>query len=190
MGTVSPVAPPTVGTAAEIDIRLVTIRPAVVTRSATLPTITQQKSISQMEAMMLLNLDPVLTGQLLMALDEMGHGDAVVIADAHFTASKLAKKHLIDIPGLSSPRVMKAIRSVMVPDTYPALDLMEAPDGLLPVQQELTAAAGLTPEEARMVERFAFYDLARDAELIIRTGETRTYGNALFRKGVTPVMPA
>src|SRR5665647_1821016 len=39
------------------------------------------------EATMLLNLDPVLIGQLLMALDEMGHGDAVVIADAHFTAS-------------------------------------------------------------------------------------------------------
>jgi L-fucose mutarotase len=141
--------------------------------------------------MMLLNLDPVLTGQLLMVLDEMGHGDAVVIADAHFTASKLAKKHLIDLPGLSSPRVLRAIRSVMVPDTYgPALDLMESPDGLLPVQQELVAAAGLTQEEARMVERFAFYDLAAEAEVIIRTGETRIYGNALFRKGVTPVMPA
>ena len=36
---------------------------------------------------MLLNLDPVLTGQLLLALDEMGHGNAVVIADAHFTAA-------------------------------------------------------------------------------------------------------
>ncbi|HEY3338443.1 MAG TPA: RbsD/FucU domain-containing protein [Propionicimonas sp.] len=140
---------------------------------------------------MLLNLDPVLTGQLLMALDEMGHGDAVVIADAHFTASKLAKKHLIDLPGLSSPRVMKAIRSVMVPDTYgPSLDLMECPDGLLPVQEELIEAAALEGAEFRFVERFAFYDLAADAELIIRTGETRTYGNALFRKGVTPVMPA
>jgi L-fucose mutarotase len=139
---------------------------------------------------MLLNLDPVLIGQLLMALDEMGHGDAVVIADAHFTASKLAKKHLIDMPGLSSPRVLLAIRSVMVPDTYPALDLMESPNGMLPVQQDLIAAAGLEPDQTRMIERFAFYDLAAEAEVIIRTGETRTYGNALFRKGVTPVMPA
>lgn len=138
---------------------------------------------------MLLNLDPVLIGQLLMALDEMGHGDAVVIADAHFTASKLAKKHLIDMPGLSSPRVLLAIRSVMVPDTYPALDLMESPDGRLPVQQELIEAAGLEPDQARMIERFAFYDLAADAGVIIRTGETRTFGNALFRKGVTPLMP-
>jgi len=45
----------------------------------------------------LLNLDPILTGRMLLALDEMGHGDAVVIADAHFTASKLARKHLIEI---------------------------------------------------------------------------------------------
>lgn len=137
---------------------------------------------------MLLNLDPVLTGRLLLALDEMGHGDAVVIADAHFTASKLAKKHLIDLPGLSSPRVLRAIRSVLVPDDHgPALDLMECPDGLLPVQQELIDAAELGDRESRLIERFAFYDLAAEAEVIIRTGETRIYGNALFRKGVTPV---
>lgn len=137
---------------------------------------------------MLFNVDPILTGRVLLALDEMGHGDAVVIADAHFTASKLARKHLIDLPGLSSPRVMAAVRSVMVPDTYgPALDLMESPDGELPVQRELVAAARLDGTEFRFVERFAFYDLAAQAELIIRTGETRTYGNALFRKGVTPV---
>lgn len=140
---------------------------------------------------MLLNLDPVLTGRMLLALDEMGHGDGVVIADAHFTASKLARKHLIDLPGLSSPRVLAAIRSVMVPDTHgPALDLMECPDGVLPVQTELIDAARLEGCESRFVERFAFYDLAAEAELIIRTGETRTYGNALFRKGVTPVAQA
>ncbi len=140
---------------------------------------------------MLLNLDPLLTGRVLLALDEMGHGDAVVIADAHFTASKLARKHLIDLPGIGSPRVLQAIRSVMVPDSHgPALDLMESPDGLLPVQEELIAAADLQGTELRMVERFAFYDLAAQAELIIRTGETRVYGNALFRKGVTPVAGA
>ena len=136
---------------------------------------------------MLLNLDPILTGRLLLALDEMGHGDSVVIADAHFTASKLAKKHLIDMPGLTAPRVLQAVRSVIAPDDYgPPLDLMESPDGLLQVQQDLINAAGLTMADARLVERSAFFELARDAELIIRTGETRLYGNALFRKGVTP----
>ena len=51
---------------------------------------------------------------------------------------------------------------------------MASPDpDLLEVQREL-------------VERFAFYDTAAKAELIIRTGETRIYGNALVRKGVVP----
>ena len=140
---------------------------------------------------MLLNIDPLLTGRVLLALDEMGHGDAVVIADAHFTAAALAKKHLIDLPGLSSPRVLAAVRSVLVPDTYgPTLDLMECPDGVQPVQEELIEAARLEGEPYRMIERFAFYDLAAEAELIIRTGETRVFGNAIFRKGVTPVVGA
>lgn len=137
---------------------------------------------------MLLNLDPVLTGRMLLALDEMGHGDAVVIADAHFTAAALAHKHLIDMPLISSPRVLRAIRSVLVPDTYgPTLDLMQGPGELEPVQSELIESARLDGEPYRLIERFAFYDMARDAELIIRTGETRIYGNAIFRKGVTPV---
>lgn len=136
---------------------------------------------------MLLNVDPILTGRLLLALDEMGHGDGVVVADAHFTASKLARKHLIDLPGLSAPRVLQAIRSVLVPDSHAAaLDLMESPDGLLPVQTELIAAADLQGCEHRMIERFDFYDLAAEAEVIVRTGEPRPYGNAIFRKGVTP----
>lgn len=138
---------------------------------------------------MLLNLDPILTGRLLLALDEMGHGDAIVVADAHFTAAKLARKTLIDMPGLSSPRVLAAIRSVTVPDTDgPALDLMASPEpDLLPVQRELVAAARLTAADARLIERFAFYDLAAAAEVIVRTGETRVYGNAILYKGVTPV---
>ncbi len=110
-----------------------------------------------------------------------------MVADAHFTASKLALKHLIDMPGLGSPRVLRAIRSVIVPDAHgPALDLMESPGAQLPVQEELIAEARLEGAECRMIERFKFYDLAAQAELIIRTGETRVFGNALFRKGVTP----
>jgi L-fucose mutarotase len=92
--------------------------------------------------MMVLNRDPILTGRLLLALDEMGHGDAVVVGDAHFTASKPAKKHLAGLPGQSSPPVLKAIRSVMVPATHgPTHDLMECLDGLRPVQEELIEAA-------------------------------------------------
>jgi len=148
------------------------------------------KSISE-EAKVLLGIDPILTGEFLKALDEMGHGDAVVIADAHFTASKLAKKHLLYLPGLTSPRVMRAIRTVFVPDEYEKyqLGLMASPtDDLLPVQSELIQEARLdTPtSQVHLLSRQDFYDRAGKAELIVRTGETRVYGNALFFKGVTP----
>ncbi|MDR0489400.1 MAG: hypothetical protein LBG99_08440 [Propionibacteriaceae bacterium] len=154
---------------------------------------------------MLVGVDAILTGVLLKALDDMGHGDAVVIADAHFTAKKLAKNPVIEMPGLSTPRVLQAIRSVFVPDEYEPyqLGLMECPgDQLLEVQTELVDVALLdsptistgekpansTAAHVRLLDRQAFYDRAAQAELIIRTGETRIYGNALFFKGVTPVL--
>lgn len=136
---------------------------------------------------MLLGIDPLLTGRLLAPLDAMGHSDAVVLADAHFPAERLAKR-LVELPGVTTPALLRAICSVLPLDDAPALDLMATPDGeVLPVQRELTSAAGLDQADVRYVGRHAFYDLAADAFLVVRTGETRTYGNALLRKGVVPV---
>jgi L-fucose mutarotase len=42
--------------------------------------------------------------------------------------------------------------------------------------------AGEAP--AGTLERFAFYQRAQSAFLILRTGESRKYGNILLRKGV------
>ncbi|MDO5727757.1 MAG: RbsD/FucU domain-containing protein [Bowdeniella nasicola] len=137
---------------------------------------------------MLLNIDPVLTGPFLAALDAMGHSDAVVIADAHFPAARLARdRPVIDLPLASTPRVLRAVCSVIPPDDAPGVDLMKAPgDDLLEVQAELVAAAGLGREDVREIDRFEFYDLAAKAFVIVRTGESRIYGNALLRKGVVP----
>lgn len=135
---------------------------------------------------MLLGIDPLLTGRLLAALDAMGHSDAVVLADAHFPAERLAGR-LVELPGVTTPALLRAVCSVLPLDDAPALDLMSTPDGeVLPVQKELAVAAALDQEDVRYVERHAFYDLAGEAFLVVRTGETRTYGNALVRKGVVP----
>lgn len=133
---------------------------------------------------MLSGIHPLLTGEMLLHLDRMGHSDAVVVADAHFPAAALGAR-VIEIPGASSPAVLAAIRSVVPPDDAPALDLMRSADGtVLDVQTELIEAARVGAEGTRFVERFAYYDLARTAYLIVRTGETRIYANALLRKGV------
>ncbi|MGV2982448.1 RbsD/FucU family protein [Microbacterium sp. AGC85] len=133
---------------------------------------------------MLEGINPLLTGEMLLHLDRMGHSDAVVIADAHFPAWALGER-VIDLPGTTTPEVLAAIRTVIPLDDAPGLDLMESADGeVLDVQQELMHAAGTTVESTRFVERFAYYELAAPAYLMVRTGETRKYGNALLRKGV------
>ncbi|OZM82908.1 RbsD/FucU family protein [Pseudonocardia sp. MH-G8] len=131
---------------------------------------------------MLSGIHPLLTGPLLAHLDAMGHSDAVVLADAHFPAHRLGSR-VLDLPGVTTPDLMAAIRTVVPLDDAPAVDLMATPDGeRLPVQEELAAAAGTT--DVRFLDRFGFYEAAAPAYLIVRTGETRVYGNAILRKGV------
>jgi L-fucose mutarotase len=133
---------------------------------------------------MLTGIHPILTGDLLGHLDAMGHSDAVVLADAHFPAARLAAR-LVAVPGLSAPEVLAAVRTVIPLDDAPGLDLMATPDGeQLPVQQELATASGAGPDDVRYLDRHEFYDIAASAYLIVRTGETRVYGNAVLRKGV------
>ena len=131
---------------------------------------------------MLSGINPLLTGPLLAHLDAMGHSDAVVLADAHFPAHRLGAR-VLDLPGVTTPDLMAAIRTVLPLDDAPAVDLMATPDGeRLPVQEGLIAAAGT--QDVRFLDRYAFYDAAAPAYLIVRTGETRVYGNAILRKGV------
>ena len=133
---------------------------------------------------MLTGVHPLLTGDLLAHLDAMGHSDAVVLADAHFPADRLATR-LLNFPGLSTPAVLEAICSVVPLDDAPCVDLMASADGSrLPVQDELAAAAGVQESEIQFLSRQDFYSAAAEAHLIVRTGETRTYGNAILRKGV------
>jgi L-fucose mutarotase len=133
---------------------------------------------------MLEGINPLLTGELLLHLDAMGHSDSVVVADAHFPAAALAKR-LVVLPGTSTPEVLAAIRTVIPLDDAPSLDLMTSADAsVLDVQRELMDAAGTDESSTQFVDRFKYYDIAEKAYLIVRTGETRIYANALLRKGV------
>ena len=133
---------------------------------------------------MLNGINPLLTGSLLKALDEMGHSDSVVIVDAHFPAFRLANR-LVSLPGTTAPEVLAAVRTVLPLDDSPAVDLMESADKtVLVVQQELMTAAGVEADKVRFVDRFAFYESIGDSYVILQTGETRTYGCVIVRKGL------
>ena len=75
-------------------------------------------------------------------------------------------------------------------NTIPAsMEIVGAPDEVPPVQREVQAvidAAEGRPWPMVSVERFAFYERAKQAYCVIQTGERRFYGCIALRKGVIP----
>lgn len=143
---------------------------------------------------MLKGIDTLLTPDLLKILAEMGHGDAVAVVDANFTATTLGHgKPIVRLPGTTLPRAAAAILSVFPldlpgrPVSFMAVE-GQAEDYRSPLQQgmlKLCAEAGdAAPAQCRPVERYDFYDEVRAAYAIVQTGEMTTYANFIFRKGV------
>lgn len=142
---------------------------------------------------MLRGIDPILSPDLLRVLRAMGHGDDIVIADANFPGESSAKT-LIRLDGIDAPRVARAVLSVMPLDTFvddPAITMavVGAPDTVPPVValfQQVVDEVADNPARIRAIERFAFYERARNAFAVIQTGEQRLYGNLILKKGVIP----
>lgn len=136
---------------------------------------------------MLKSIDPILTGELLAILRDMGHGDEIVLTDANFPATTCARR-LVRLPGLEADRVAKAILSVMPLDDFvdaPAI-AMASPEGRPAIVDAFEAAMAETGEAKglALIDRFAFYDRARTAFAVVATGERRLYANLILKKGV------
>lgn len=138
---------------------------------------------------MLKNLSPLLSPDLLHALASMGHGDEIVLADAHFPAATHARR-LVRLPGIAAHEVLQAVLSVLPLDDFvplPACTMRVVGD----TDQVPPAVAQFTDVLARHghgapgpLERHAFYERAAQAFVIVATGDTRTYANILLKKGL------
>jgi len=147
---------------------------------------------------MLKNIDPALNADVLHALRAMGHGDTLVVTDTNFPSDSVSQMtnvgQVLRMENISAARAMKAILSVFPLDTplQPSVGRMEvmgAPDQIEPVQQEVQAEIDAAEgKSAPMygIERFAFYEKAKEAYCVITTGETRFYGCFILTKGVIP----
>ena len=141
---------------------------------------------------MLKGISPCLSPELLKVLAEMGHGDEIVRADAHFPGHSVNSRTL-RADGVSVTQMLDAVIPLFELDSYAdPLVMMEAVEGdeLDPaVEAEyLAAIRAHTPDAPNPVriDRFAFYDRAGEAYAVVVTGEIRKYGNVLLKKGVTP----
>jgi len=139
---------------------------------------------------MLKGISHVVSPELLKTLAEMGHGDEIVISDAHFPAHTFNER-VMRADGVGADRLLAGIIPLLELDAYATPVVMMAPvpgDELDPdVERRYRAALGYEGEIER-VERFAFYERAKKAYAVVVSGETAKYGNVILKKGVTPVM--
>ena len=147
---------------------------------------------------MLKGIDNRLNAEVLACLRAMGHGDVLIVADTNFPSDQVARAtvtgKLLRMENLTSAQAVNAILSVLPLDTFVddfagRMEVVGAPDEIPAVQAEVQAEidhAEGRPRPMTSIERFAFYDMARQSYAVIQTGERRFYGCFMFRKGVIP----
>ena len=140
---------------------------------------------------MLINIDPILSPEILHTLRAMGHGDKLVLCDSNFPAYSMnSRVHRID--GVGAARAAKAILSIFTLDSFIEFPLIrmqidDKPEELNDVHKELNdvmlneAGPNWTMGS---IERFKFYEEAKTAYAIITTNETRPFGCFILTKGV------
>lgn len=143
---------------------------------------------------MLKGISPIISPELLKALAEMGHGDELVIADGNFPCHSVGKNAVvIRADGHGVPEILDAILKLIPLDTYTEkpVALMEVVKGdtcgipeIWQTYEEILGKYEPDHHDIDYTERFAFYERAKGAYLIIATGEKAIYANILLKKGV------
>ena len=145
---------------------------------------------------MLKGIPKLLSPELLKVLCEMGHSDRLVIADGNFPAESMGKNGIvIRMDGHGAAEVLEAILKVFPLDTYVdnpvnLMELMPQDVGRIetPIWNEYARIVKENDERGDKaighIERFAFYEEAKNAYAIIATGESALYANVMLQKGV------
>lgn len=140
---------------------------------------------------MLKGVPRLISPELLKILSEMGHGDEVVIADGNFPSSSNAQR-LVRYDGLEVPEVLENVLKVFPLDTsveYPvSLMAVSENDDYTPVIweefEEILQDSGEENIAVEYIDRFEFYERAKEAYAIIATTESALYANIILKKGV------
>ena len=141
---------------------------------------------------MLKGISKIVSPELVKVLCEMGHGDEIVIADANFPSENFGKR-VIRADGIGGAAMLDAVLSLIPLDTYsdPNFILMKLMDcdvgKITPViwDEYLNVAEKHDKNvKAGNIDRFDFYERAKNAYAVIATGEEAVYANILIKKGV------
>ena len=138
---------------------------------------------------MLKGINKIVSPSLLKILCEMGHGDEIVIADANFP-SETNGKRVVRADGLGGKEILDAVLSLIPLDTYADDNFMlmatTQGDPTPTIWAEYFQIAKKHDDNMRVreLERFEFYDRAKNAYAVIATGEEAIYANIIIKKGI------
>ncbi len=140
---------------------------------------------------MLLGIDPLLTPELLMILRAMGHGDEIAIVDANYPAKSNARR-LVRLDGADATKALIAILSVLPLDSFVkapanAMQVVGKPKEIPPAVadfQSIVDRLSALPVKIARIERFAFYERAKNCFAIVASNDRRLYANVILTKGV------
>ncbi|MFG1922504.1 RbsD/FucU family protein [Cryptosporangium sp. NPDC048952] len=136
-------------------------------------------------------IDPLLNGDLLKILDEMGHGDQLLIVDRNYPAFS-ADRPVVRLGESGTLRVLDAILSVFPLDAFVEhpLERMEVKDdpSLTTALQDrvldVARAGHPTALEYGVVPRHDFYQRAKNVFAVVHTLESEPYSCFILHKGV------
>lgn len=138
---------------------------------------------------MLKGISKVVSPNLLKILCEMGHGDEIVIADGNFPSENYGKR-VVRADGVSGTEMLDAVLSLIPLDTYASENfmLMQTTNGdpSPEIWQRYDEIANNRDDNVKklQIERFDFYERAKNAYAVIATGEEAVYANVIIKKGV------
>ncbi len=138
---------------------------------------------------MLKGISKIISPELLKILCEMEHGDEIVIADGNSPAENYGKR-VIRADGIGGIEMLQAVLSLIPLDTYANENfmLMQTVQGdpKPNIWENYFHVAAKAYDYLRegYLERFDFYERAKNAYAIIATGESAVYANIILKKGV------
>ena len=140
---------------------------------------------------MLKGIDPLLGGELLHLLDDMGHGDQLLLVDRNYPAASSGRP-VVRLGEVSVIRAATAILSVLpldsfIPHPLERMEVQDDPALTTSTQDELLALACASEGrelEYGIVPRLEFYQRARGVFAVVHTLDPVPYGCFILHKGV------
>ena len=140
---------------------------------------------------MLINVNPLISPEILQLIRSMGHGDKFVLSDANFPSYSHANK-LYRMDGLNIPQAAEALLThfpldSFIPHPVERMEIDGKPDEVNEVHQDLIDTVKKVSGDnwvVGSVERQKFYVETKKAMAVITTSDTRPYGCFMFTKGV------